>query len=260
MIDTHAHIDDEQYASDFAEYLERQREGGVEQILVPATNLASCHSVLSVCRQNSEFCRPALGLHPEDVKADWQQQLADIYPLVKENREQLCAIGEIGLDYYWDTSYKVEQQAAFRRQLDWALEFNLPVMIHNREATADILTILDEYTRRGLRGVFHCFTGSYETAMHLIKEGMYLGIGGVITFKNSRLKETLSGNGRPAIPLKRILLETDSPYMAPVPMRGKRNESIYIKYVMEALSDVYGVDKEQIDAQTTQNAVSLFGL
>ena len=199
-------------------------------------------------------------MHPEDVKEDWQEQLDTVHSLVQAHADELCAIGEIGLDYYWDTTYKQEQQIAFRRQLDWALELDLPVMIHNREATADVVSIIEEYAALGLRGVLHCYSGSYETAMRVILAGFHLGIGGVITFRNSKLKETLSGSGRTPIPLERLVLETDSPYMAPVPFRGKRNESIYMRYVMAALSEVYGLDEQRIDGQTTRNAIELFRL
>ena len=251
MIDTHAHIDDPQYADDLDAFLAQQKAEGVEAILVPGVDVTTIEPVLSVCRRYPDYLFPGIGLHPENVQADWREQLAVMQDSLKTNN--YIAIGEIGLDYHFDTTYKAEQQEALRIQLGWAMERNLPVMIHSRDATEDCLNILREFP--GLRGVMHCYSGSNETAKQIIKMGLYLGIGGVITFKNSKLRNNLDG-----IPLERLVLETDAPYMAPVPYRGQRNESRWMRYVADVLAEVYHTTFEHIDEVTTANAKKLFNL
>ena len=251
MIDTHAHIDDPQYADDLDAFLAQQKAEGVEAILVPGVDVTTIEPVLSVCRRYPDYLFPGIGLHPENVQADWREQLAVMQDSLKTNN--YIAIGEIGLDYHFDTTYKAEQQEALRIQLGWAMERNLPVMIHSRDATEDCLNILREFP--GLRGVMHCYSGSNETAKQIIKMGLYLGIGGVITFKNSKLRNNLDG-----IPLERLVLETDAPYMAPVPYRGQRNESRWMRYVADVLAEVYHTTFEHIDEVTTANEKKLFNL
>ena len=251
MIDTHAHIDDPQYADDLDAFLAQQKAEGVEAILVPGVDVTTIEPVLTICQRYPNVLYPGIGLHPENVQADWREQLAVMQDSLKTNN--YIAIGEIGLDYHFDTTYKAEQQEALRIQLGWAMERNLPVMIHSRDATEDCLNILREFP--GLRGVMHCYSGSNETAKQIIKMGLYLGIGGVITFKNSKLRNNLDG-----IPLERLVLETDAPYMAPVPYRGQRNESRWMRYVADVLAEVYHTTFEHIDAVTTSNAKTLFGL
>ncbi len=251
MIDTHAHIDDPQYAEGLDEFLAQQKAEGVEAILVPGVDAATIQPVLDVCQQYPDYLFPGIGLHPENVGADWKEQLEDIHHSLINNH--YIAIGEIGLDYHFDTTFKAEQQEALRIQLGWAIERDLPVMIHSRDATEDCLNILREFP--DLRGVMHCYSGSNETAKEIIKMGLYLGIGGVITFKNCKLRDNLTG-----IPLERLLLETDAPYMAPVPYRGQRNESRWMRYVAEVLAQVYQTTFEHIDAVTTANAKTLFRL
>lgn len=251
MIDTHAHIDDPQYQDDLDAFIAQQKAEGVELILVPGVDATTIQPVLDVCGKYPDYLLPGIGLHPENVREDWREQLAAIHASL-ENTNYI-AIGEIGLDYHFDTTYKADQQEALRIQLGWAIERNLPVMIHSRDATEDCLNILREFP--GLRGVMHCYSGSNETAKQIIKMGLYLGIGGVITFKNAKLRDNLNG-----IPLERIVLETDAPYMAPVPYRGQRNESRWMRYVADVLADVYHTTFEQIDTVTTSNAKTLFGL
>lgn len=251
MIDTHAHIDDPQYQDDLDAFIAQQKAEGVELILVPGVDATTIQPVLDVCGKYPDYLLPGIGLHPENVREDWREQLAAIHASL-ENTNYI-AIGEIGLDYHFDTTYKAEQQEALRIQLGWAIARNLPVMIHSRDATEDCLNILREFP--GLRGVMHCYSGSNETAKQIIKMGLYLGIGGVITFKNAKLRDNLNG-----IPLERIVLETDAPYMAPVPYRGQRNESRWMRYVADVLADVYHTTFEQIDTVTTSNAKTLFGL
>ncbi len=251
LIDTHCHIDDEQYQEDFDAFIQSQKDAGVSAILVPGVGLSSLESVPAVCARYPDYLFPAMGLHPEEVKEDW----CEVLDKMEGNSigGGFIAIGEIGLDYHFDVTYKEEQKLAFRRQLDWALRLNLPVMIHSRDATEDMLTILKEYVPQGLRGVMHCFSGSREVAQEYVKMGLYLGIGGVITFKNAKLAEHLEG-----IPLERIVLETDAPWMAPTPYRGKRNEPAWMIYVAAKLAEVYHVDVPTIIRQTNQNARDLF--
>lgn len=257
MIDTHIHLDEEAYAPDREEVIARQREAGVEAMIVPGVNTASIDAILDICRRHP-YCYAALGFHPQDVKADWQEQWAVIEAAIRAHRQELVGIGEIGLDYYWDTTFKVEQQQVFRLQLDLAKELDLPVMIHNREATEDTLSILKSAITNDqspIKGVMHCFNGSRETAKQILDMGMYLGIGGVLTFKNCKLSETLD-----VVPLERLVLETDGPYLAPTPHRGERNESRLMILVAQRLAQVYNCPVEHIIEVTTTNAKRLFGI
>lgn len=256
MIDTHCHIDEEAFEPDREEVIARQQQSGVQAMIVPGVNVASINSVMEVCHAHPGYCYPALGLHPEDVKADWREQLATVEAAIRAHRDELVAIGEIGLDYYWDKTFKEEQKEVLRRQLLLARELNLPVILHNREATEDILTIVKEV---GGRGVFHCYSGSKETAEIILKMGFYLGIGGVLTFKNSKLSETLRELNQSEI-LNRLLLETDAPYMAPTPHRGERNESRFMALVAERLAQVLNVSVDEIIEATSANARQLFGI
>ena len=256
MIDTHCHIDDPQYADGLSAFLDDQKAGGVEAMYVPGVDASSIKDVLEVCDRYPDYLFPALGLHPENVKEDWQEQLLTLKTAIDKRMStqqpsRLIAIGEIGLDYHWDVTFKAEQQQALREQLRWAEQYNLPVMIHSRDAAEDTLKLLREFPN--VRGVMHCFSGSHEVAKQVIDMGYYLGIGGVITFKNCKLAEHLVG-----IPLERLVLETDAPYMAPVPYRGKRNESRWMTYVAERLAEVYNCTPEHVNEVTTANARALF--
>lgn len=271
LIDTHCHIDEEAFAEDREAVIARQREAGVEAIVVPGVNHASISTVMDVCQVYKGYCFPALGLHPEDVKVNWQEELAVIEHAIRTNRNELVAIGEIGLDYYWDKTYKEEQKEVLRRQLFLACELDLPVILHNRESTEDILRVVNDVSCQrsafsSLRGVFHCFSGSKETAEIILGMGFYLGIGGVLTFKNSKLSETLRELNNSAITndqspiLERLLLETDAPYMAPVPHRGERNESRLMIHVAERLAEVFECSVDEIIERTSANARRLFHL
>ena len=278
MIDTHCHIDEEVFLPDQEEVIQRQRENGVEAMIVPGVNAASIPTVLDVCRRHPGYCYPALGLHPEDVKADWKTQLDIVEKAIRTHRDELVAIGEIGLDYYWDKTYKAEQQEVLRRQLLLARELDLPVILHNRESTEDIINCVKAVSLQPsafspLRGVFHCFSGSKETAERVLGMGFYLGIGGVLTFKNSKLGDQLAAieeqlrdteiskcRDLGETLLNRIVLETDAPYMAPVPHRGERNESRWMVHVAERLAETFGVTKETIIEATNRNARRLFGI
>ena len=273
MIDTHIHLDEEAYEADREEVIARQLAEGVEAMIVPGVNAASIPAILEICHAHPGFCYPALGFHPQDVKEDWEKQWAIIEKAIRENRSELVAIGEIGLDYYWDTTFKAEQQEIFRRQLALAQELDLPVMIHNRDATEDSLRILKDAQmangkwkmEKSLHGVVHCFNGSKEVAQQILNMGFYLGIGGVITFKNCKLADTLKElNTEYRVQntdiISRLVLETDGPYLAPTPHRGERNESRYMRLVAERLAQVFERPIEEMISITSANAKALFHL
>ena len=252
MIDTHIHLDEEAYAPDREEVIARQRESGVEAMIIPGVNAASIEGIFAVAHNHPGYCYPALGFHPQDVKADWQEQWTIIEQAIRAHKDEIVAIGEIGFDYYWDTTFKDAQREVFQRQLDLAAELNLPVMIHSREATEDTLNVLKT---AHVRGVIHCFNGSREVAQQYLQMGFYLGIGGVLTFKNCKLSETLE-----VVPLDSIVLETDGPYLAPTPHRGERNESRLMIHVVERLAQVYNCSVEQIIETTSRSARQLFAI
>ena len=242
MIDTHSHIYGPEFDDDRAEVLQRARLAGVDKVLLPNINEESIARMLLVAKEYPDMCYPMMGLHPEDVKEDWAQVL----DRMEMQLDGMIAVGEVGLDFYWDTTFRKEQIEAFERQICWAVERNLPLVIHMRKAEQELLEVMERHKSDGLRGVFHCFGGSRETASRMLKhEGFVLGIGGVVTFKNSRLAETLRH-----VPLDRIVLETDAPYLAPVPYRGKRNEPSYVAHVARFLSDIYNVSEEEVNDVT----------
>ncbi len=260
FIETHAHLYEPDYEDDIAEVITRAREAGAAKILVPPTNLESTRKAVALCRRFPDLCHSMVGLHPEDVKDGFEAELDQLESLLEADRRsdhpQFVAIGEVGLDYYWDKTHKEEQRQAFGRQIEWASRHRLPLMIHSRSANGDLLACLRPW-RDKLEGggVFHCFTGSLEEARELLRfhPRFYLGIGGVLTFRKSRLPEVLS-----QLPLDRLVLETDSPYMAPVPMRGKRNEPSFIPYIVQVMAQALGTTADEVERQTTLNARSLF--
>ena len=257
-IDTHCHLDGEEFAADRDAIVQRAREAGCTHIFLPAIDAASCQTVLDVCAQYPDFCRPMLGLHPEEVRADWREQLSTIKGLLSSainHQSSVLAIGEVGLDYYWSREFEQEQLEAFEEQVKWAVELQLPLMIHCRKAQNELVAVLKKYAKDLPGGVFHCFTGNEQEARQLLEfDRFVLGIGGVLTFKKSHLPEVLPA----CVPLDRIVLETDAPYMAPVPMRGKRNESAFIRHVIARLAEAYGVSEEEICRQTTATAERIF--
>lgn len=255
FIDTHTHLDGEEFREDLPEVVKRAQEAGVSKVFVPAIDLPSVKTVMEVCRQYPGYAYPMIGLHPEEVKSDWQQVLSGMKPLLDSSDGEVIAIGEVGLDYYWSREFEQEQLAAFEEQVRWSVETRLPLMIHCRKAQNEMVTLLKRYKADLPGGVFHCFTGNAREAEELLQfDRFVLGIGGVLTFKKSHLPEVLPA----VVPLDRIVLETDSPYMAPVPMRGKRNESAYVKYVLEKLAESYGVVPEVIAEATNANVERVF--
>ena len=252
IFDTHAHYDDEQFDEDRRELLSSMASEGVGTIVNVSASYDSCQKVVTLAREYP-FLYAAVGIHPDEVGALNEGAFAQLKELFREDK--VVAVGEIGLDYYWDKESRDQQKYWFIRQLNLARELELPVLIHSREAASDTMEIMREYAS-GLSGVIHCFSYSKEQAEEYVKMGFYIGIGGVVTFKNARkVKEVVD-----AIPLKSILLETDCPYLAPVPYRGKRNDSRYITYVAKEIARIKDVSYEEVVAQTEQNAREMYHL
>jgi TatD DNase family protein len=253
VIDTHSHLFVEEFDGDRAEVMRRAREAGVQRILMPNIDLASVEPMLRTCAEYPDFCFPMIGLHPTEVGADNRKALAELKALL--SKYDFIAIGEVGIDLYWDKTFKNEQLAVLEEQIGWALERNLPLVIHSREAFAELYALFSHYKDAPIRGVFHSFTGTADEANALLEfPGFMLGVNGVVTFKKSALPETLS-----EVPLTRLVVETDSPYLAPTPYRGRRNESAYIVRVVERLSEIYACSPEYVAEQTCFNARKLFG-
>ena len=257
-IDTHCHLDGEEFAQDRDEVVQRAREAGCTSIFLPAIDAASCQTVLDTCQRYPNYCYPMLGLHPEEVRDDWREQLTIIKALLTSavsHQPSILAIGEVGLDYYWSRDYEEQQLQAFEEQVHWSVEMQLPLMIHCRKAQNEMVGILKKYRNDLPGGVFHCFTGNEQEARQLLEfDNFVLGIGGVLTFKKSHLPEVLPA----CVPLERIVLETDAPYMAPVPQRGQRNEPAYIRHVITRMAEAYGVSEEKVCQQTTANVACFF--
>ncbi|HHT9119292.1 MAG TPA: TatD family hydrolase [Candidatus Hypogeohydataceae bacterium YC41] len=253
LVDTHTHLDMPEYEGDLPEVIERARAQGVEYLLVVGTDLASSRKALSLAQANKGLYA-SVGVHPHGASNVTDKEWEELKGLV--HSPKVVAVGETGLDYHHLFSPKESQQAVFRRHIELALEAHFPLIIHNREATADCLSTLKEYSARSPRGVFHCFGGSKETARECINMGFYISIGGPVTFPNAhRLREVVK-----SIPVERLLLETDCPYLSPQPQRGKRNEPAYIKYLLPVLAQLYNLTEEDIARITTFNAFQLFGM
>ena len=248
--DTHTHLDGEEFANDLNEVVERAKDAGVVRVLIPAIDLNNVNPVVELCNRYQGYAYPMVGLHPEEVKADWETVLHKMREIMDSNPD-FIAIGEVGLDYYWSREFEKEQLLAFEEQVKWSVETQLPLMIHCRKGQNEMVTILKKYEKDLPGGVFHCFTGNQNEAEQLLQfDKFVLGVGGVLTFKSSHLREDLPA----VVPLERIVLETDSPYMAPVPHRGERNESSFVRLVLEKLAEVYNVSEETV-AQTTEGNV-----
>lgn len=254
FIDTHTHLFSEAFNDDRNEVVKRAIDNGITKLLLPNIDVESLPAMFDLAKQFPQNCLPMVGLHPGSVSANIAEQLQKIKDALFANKEQCVAVGEIGMDLYWDKTFVKEQEFAFREQISWAKEFQLPIAIHTREAFDEVFSILDEVNDDRLTGVFHCFTGNDEQAQHALSYGGFkLGIGGVVTYKKSELPGVLE-----KIDLKHIILETDSPYLPPVPFRGKRNESSYLLHVAEKLAEIYGVPLKEIADKTTENARELF--
>ena len=260
IIDTHSHLFVEEFNEDRAEVILRAMEAGITHVVMPNIDNASITPMLRVCSEHPSFCYPTIGLHPTEVKENFRQVLASMKAQLEASvrgestHPPFIAIGEVGLDFYWDTTYKTEQMAALEEQITWALEYDLPIIIHSREAFAELHALFTPYKGSPLRGVFHSFTGTAEEAHALLEFPKFvLGINGVATFKKSTLPEALR-----EIPLTRLVVETDSPYLAPTPFRGKRNESAYVSRVIDKLSEIYQCSPEQVAQQVYDTSYKLF--
>lgn len=253
LIDTHAHIDMEDFEADFEQMLQRAAENGVEKIIIPAVEPSTFERVIKTA-EKSENLYAATGVHPEDAKNFTQESLEKMEEMIKHPK--VVAVGEIGLDYYWDRSYNDIQKEVFALQIEFAKKHNKPVIVHDREAHGDCLEILKRTNAAQVGVIMHCFSGSPEFALECVKEGFYIALGGVVTFKNAKkMKEVAK-----IVPLEKLLVETDSPYLTPVPYRGKRNEPAYVKYAAQEIAQLRGMDFEELAQATTENAMKIFRL
>lgn len=253
LTDTHTHLYYETDPGKLTELMQRSLDNQVSRLFLPNVDTKSIPLVFGLAEQYPQHCFPMLGLHPCDVKENFKEELSLIYN--ETSSRKFYAIGEIGIDLHWDKSTLSIQQDAFRTQIGWAKQMNLPIVIHCREAFDEIFAILDELKDDKLRGIFHCFTGDAEQAEKVIGLGFYLGIGGVLTYKNSGLDKVVQG-----ISLEYIVLETDSPYLTPVPFRGKQNESSYLVYVAQKLADLKQISIDELAEITTRNSENVFGI
>ena len=255
LVDSHSHLFLEEFAEDLPQVIKRAQDAGVTHIFMPNIDSTTIEPLLSVCASYKGLCFPMIGLHPTSVNESYKQELDIVFQQLTAPND-FVAIGEIGLDLDWDKTFLKEQLVAFEQQVEWALEYHLPIVIHTREAFEYIYKVLEPYKRSALTGIFHSFTGTEEEASRLLEfSGFALGINGVVTFKKSQLPEVLKN-----IPLSRIVLETDSPYLTPVPNRGKRNESAYVKDTLMKVADIYQIAPEVVAEATSENALKVFGM
>jgi len=251
IIDTHCHLYLDEFKDDIDAVIERAKQKGVEKFYLPAIDSEVTAAMLDLEKKFPE-CSAMMGLHPCSVKANFNDELN----LVKQwlSERDFAAVGEIGLDFYWDTTFAEQQYEAFKIQMQWALEHNMPIVIHTRNAMNEAIETVQPYAAKGLRGIFHCFSGNFEQAQKIIDMDFLLGIGGVVTYKNSGLQPVIE-----KVSLDHIVLETDAPYLTPVPFRGKRNESSYLEFVIEKIAEIKNVSAEDVAGVTTSNAEKLFG-
>lgn len=253
IIDTHTHLYLSDFAADINDVIKRAKGEGVEKFYLPAIDSSETDNLLALEEKYPGSCIAMMGLHPCSVKENYKEELAMIYAWLQKRK--FAAVGEIGLDFYWDKTFTTQQYESLRQQINWALEFKLPVVLHTRNALQETIDVIKEYRGKNLQGIFHCFSGTLQNALDIIDAGFYLGIGGVITYKNSGLAEVIK-----QIDLEHIVLETDSPYLTPVPFRGKRNEGSYLKYIVQKIAEVKDIPVEDVAMITTVNAEKIFVL
>ncbi len=253
LTDTHTHLYAEKFEGDRTQMMHRTLDARVRKLFLPNIDVQSIQPMLDLVWEFPENCFPMMGLHPCSVDEHVEAHLFQIQKWFKKRK--FYAVGEIGLDYYWSVEFKEQQISAFKKQCQWAIQYDLPIVIHSRNATPDILSILKEISHPKLRGIFHCFSGTAQEAREIVDLGFYLGIGGVLTYKNSGLDKAIEEIG-----LEHLVLETDAPYLAPVPHRGKRNESSYLVHIAETLAVLKKVSVEQVAHITTENATTIFGV
>ncbi len=252
-IDTHAHLYLEQFDKDIDEIMLNAQSAQVGKVFLPNIDRSSIDSLLNLSNNYPNQCYPMIGLHPCSVNAEYEIELDYMYKLLKEKK--FYGVGETGIDLYWDKSFKKEQINSFKRQIEWAKEFDLPVIIHSRDALDLTIEIIESAQDGNLKGIFHCFNGTIEQCQKIVDKNFMMGIGGIVTYKNAKLDEMIK-----YLPLDALLLETDAPYLSPVPYRGKRNESAYIPLIAQKIADVKSISKEQIMEITSANALKLFNV
>lgn len=261
LIDTHSHIYDEAFDDDRREVVERAKSEGVERIILPAIDGESNERLFAMCREYGDYVVPLMGLHPTSINDNprWREELSEVERLLQnppQGVERFYGVGEIGLDLYWSRDWQTEQSEAFRVQVELALQHDLPIVVHTRDAWEEMAQIIEEYRGRGLRGIFHAFSADVAMYERLRECGDFLfGIGGVVTFKKSALAEVVK-----SMRLEDLVIETDAPYLTPAPHRGTRNESAYVRFVVAKIAELHGVDYELVAATTTANAKRIFGL
>ena len=253
FIDTHAHVYAEELTTAIDVVIENSVKAGIVKILMPAIDSSTLDAMLKLEAQFPAYCIAMMGLHPCYVKENYKEELKLVEDWI--NKRKFIAIGEIGLDFHWDTSFAKEQQIVFETQMQWALDLQLPIVIHTRNAMGETIEAVKPFAKKGLRGVFHCFSGSKESAKQIIDIGFHVGLGGVLTYKNAGVAEAIKD-----IPMKYLVLETDAPYLAPVPYRGKNNEPAYMLEVAKKLAEIKSIPLHEVAAITTSNAKQLFGL
>ncbi|WP_027003551.1 TatD family hydrolase [Hugenholtzia roseola] len=251
FIDTHAHIYDKSFDKDRAETLNRARQAGVSHLYLPNVDSTSIDAMMEVELQNPDYCTALMGLHPCSVKKDFEKELYIVEDWL--HKREFVAVGEIGLDFYWDTTFMEQQKEAFKIQIEWAKMRQIPIVIHTRNSTNEALDLIESVNDDNLRGIFHCFGGTEEQAERIKAAGFLMGIGGVVTFKNSGLADFLHKVG-----LEHLVLETDAPYLAPVPYRGKRNEPAYLEFIAKKIAEICNCSPEKVAKQTSLNANALF--
>lgn len=253
LIDTHCHLYVNSFKQDIREVMQRANDAGVQKFYLPAIDSSETENMLRLEAAYPGKCFAMMGLHPCSVKENYMDELQQVKDWLAKRK--FAAVGEIGLDFYWDKTFTEQQYTAFRIQIEWALQYGLPIVIHTRNAMQETIDVVKEYAHRGVSGIFHCFGDSNVYAKQITDMGFYLGIGGVLTYKKSGLAEALAD-----VDLQHIVLETDAPYLTPVPFRGKRNESSYLKYVVERLAEIKKMPAEEVAAITSSNAQKIFGL
>ncbi len=253
LIDTHCHLYLKEFSNDIEEVITRANQEGIDRFYLPNIDSGSIEDMMELEKRFADKCFAMMGLHPGSVKTNYREELKKVESWFGKRR--FAAVGEVGLDFYWDTTYTKDQYKAFERQIEWALQHDLPVVIHSRNSLQECIDAINRYQQGRLKGIFHCFTGSSEEAQRIIDLGFYLGIGGVVTYKNSGLAQVIEKTG-----LDHVVLETDAPYLTPAPFRGKRNESSYLKYVAEKIADIKRISVEEVALVTTANAEKLFGV
>lgn len=252
MIDSHVHLYDEKFDADRDAMIQRALDAGIERLYMPNCNSETVEGMLAIEKQYPGICFAMMGVHPCYINANYKEELDRVEYWLQQR--DFVAIGEIGLDYYWDKTYVQEQKEAFIQQMEWALAKQRPVVIHMRESTRDTLDLVKPFSQRGLTGVFHCFSGSLETAREIIEMGFYLGLGGVLTYPKAGIQQVIQ-----EIDIQHLILETDAPYLSPVPHRGRRNEPAFLSHVATLLADLKKISLEELWAKTNNNCVSLFG-